>query len=648
MLSFSRSARATVLALVLTAGIAPQSLQAALNDPSRRTDPSSAEVLGVYADQFRKHDTALSQPFFEGRAPGLRGNVLAAEYVEFEMKRAGLQPALKDASGAATFRQPFSAGTKLKLNKQVATWTSNGQTTTLTPGKDFNALAYTSTAAITAPVVFVGYAIPQGEDGYKSFDEGENLQGKIAMILRFEPINDEGKSKWNGGREGWSMRAGLEQKIRAAVLRQAAGIILVNPPGATDERTKKLEDVNSIRAMSKGEVPVSMMSIDAADALVRAGDPQGRSLTDLRKLADAGRAVVDLPNASVTLDNELVREPIMTDNVIGLLPGRGELASEYVIIGAHYDHVGYGAFGSRDPRGAGKLHPGADDNASGTSAMLVLANTMARKYAETPADQPMRSMLFMGFSAEESGLNGSRFYTRNPIADKSKHALMINMDMVGRLNEGRLEIGGVGTAEGFEEWLKPYFDSSGMTIAAKKGGSGPSDHASFNAWGIPVLFLFTGLHEQYHMPTDTSDLINVEGAAKIIDMTERIALDAAARTEPFKRADASGESNAAEGDQPAPGPVASRVRFGIAPGDYSGDKPGVLVGDVTEGTSAAEAGIKAGDLITKWNGKEIKSVEAWMPLLGEAKPGDVVEIVYVRDGKEMTTKATLKARRQGE
>jgi Zn-dependent M28 family amino/carboxypeptidase len=641
MPSLSRSARATVLALILSAGICPASLA------SDTTGPAPAEVLSVYADQFRKHDTALSQPFFEGRAPGLRGNALAAEYVEFEMKRAGLQPALKDQAGAPTFRQPFSAGTRLKLNRQIASWTSNGQTTSLTAGKDFNALAHTSTGTVTAPVVFVGYAIPSGEDGYKSFEEGESLEGKIAMILRFEPIDEQGKSRWNGGREGWSMKAGLEQKIRAAVLRKAAGVILVNPPGAADERVKKLEDVNSIRAMSKGEVPVAMMSVEAADALVRAADAQGRSLEDLRRLADAGRAVVELPNATVTLDNELVREPITTDNVIGLLPGRGELAGEYVIIGAHYDHVGYGAFGSRDPRGAGKLHPGADDNASGTSAMLILAGNIARKYAEAPADQPLRSMLFMGFSAEESGLNGSRHYTRNPIADKSAHALMINMDMVGRLKDDRLEIGGVGTAEGFEEWLKPYFDSSGMLVAAKKGGSGPSDHASFNAWGVPVLFLFTGLHDQYHMPTDTSDLINAEGAAKIIDLTERIAFDAVRRPEPFKRFDASGEPNAAEGDA-SPGPMPTRVRFGIAPGDYSGDKPGVLIGDVTDGTSAAEAGLKAGDLMVKWNGKEIKSVEAWMPLLGEAKPGDVVDIVYIRDGKELTTKATLKARRQGE
>lgn len=642
MLSFARPARATALALVLTVGLCPQALLAG------DSGPSGSEVLSVYADQFKKHDTALSQPFFEGRAPGLRGNLLAADYVEFEMKRAGLSPALKDASGAATFRQPFSAGSRLRVGKQEASWTSNGQATPLTAGKDFNVLSFSSAASVSLPVVFAGYAIPAGEDGYKSFQEGENLEGKIAMILRFEPIDDNGKSKWNGGRDGWSMRAGLEQKIRAVILRKAAGVILVNPPGASDDRINKLEDVNSIRSNAKGEAPVVMMSIEAAERLVKAGDKEGRSLTDLRKLADAGRSIVDLPNATVTLNTEVVREPIMTDNVIGVLPGRGELASEYVIIGAHYDHVGYGAFGSRDPKGNGKLHPGADDNASGTSAMLVLAHTMAKKYAETPAETPMRSMLFMGFSAEESGLNGSRHYTRNPIADKAKHALMINMDMVGRLKDDRLEIGGVGTAEGFEEWLKPYFDSSGLVIAAKKGGSGPSDHASFNAWGIPVLFLFTGLHDQYHMPTDTSDLINAEGAAKIIDLTERIAYDAVKRPEPFKRADASGESNAAEGDAPAPGPVASKVRFGIAPGDYSGDEKGVLIGDVSDGTSAAEAGLKPKDLMTKWNGKPLVSVESWMPLLAEAKPGDVVEITFMRDGKEMTTKATLKARRQGE
>lgn len=646
---FTRPARATLLALVLAAGgaLASPILAAPRPDDTPSTAPRSAELLAAYTDAFRKHDTALSQPFFEGRAPGTRGNALAADYVEFEMKRAGLLPALKDSADNPTFRQPFQSGTKLKLNKQSASWSKDGQSTQLIGGTDFNALVYTSNGPVTAPITFAGYSINTGENGYTSYQEGDTLEGKIVMILRFEPMDENGKSLWTNGADGWSMRAGLEPKIRAALAHKAAGIILVNPPGAADDRVKKLEDVNSLRSMGKGQVPVVMMSIDAADALVKAADPDGRSLLDLRKLADQGRAIIDLPNAAVTIDNDLVREPVTTDNVIGLLPGRGSLASEYVVIGAHYDHVGYGTFGSRDPKGAGKLHPGADDNASGTSALLILADSISRKYAQLPADQPARSILFMGFSAEESGLNGSRFYTRNPVADQASHALMINLDMVGRLTQDRLEIGGVGTAEGFEEWLKPYFDSSGLVIAAKKGGSGPSDHASFNAWGVPVLFMFTGLHDQYHMPTDTSDLINSEGAARIIDLTERIAYDAARRTEPFKPTSSAGQPNAAEGDA-APGPVASKVRFGISPGDYSGDQPGVLVGDVGENTTAAEAGLKSGDLMTKWNGKELKSVESWMPFLAEAKPGDEVEITYIRDGKELTTKAKLKARRQGD
>lgn len=629
------------------------------NQP-QATTPSSGSIQADDAKLFHQHNMTLSNSFFEGRAPGTRGNVLAAEYVEFHFKRLGLTPAFpieqtsadgtKSSKPTASFRQPFQLGTRKSVSTEKLSWNGpNGNAVTLKPGADFNTLAWSANADVTGPLAFVGYGITAGKDEYTSYPEGTDLTGKIVIVLRFEPMTAEGKSKW--AEERWSFAANVDPKFGSAIKRGAAAVIFVAPPGADDDRVGKLEDVNSLPAQSGVQkAPVLMLSTEQADALVRAADPAGRSLLDLRKLVDEAGQVIDLPNAKVSITTQVDRSPIMTDNVGGVLRGKGPLADEYIVLGAHYDHVGYGLFGSRDPQGRGKLHPGADDNASGSSGMLVLAENLSKQYTQLPDTADRRSIIFLGFTGEESGLNGSRHYTKNMPFEKSKHYFMINLDMIGRLNAKQdLEVSGVGTAEGLEEWVKPYLDQSGMNIASKPGGTGPSDHASFFAAGIPVMFLFTGLHDQYHMPTDTADLINTEGAAKVIDLTQRITLDMAQRPEAFPYVADPRDRNhdQADADKPSAGPVAVGVRFGITPGDYNDSKKGVLLGSVAEGWSAAKGGLKAGDRMLKWNDKDLDDVESWMPLLSTAKPGDKVTILYERDGKEQTAEVTLMARDNG-
>lgn len=665
------------------------------------------EALATDAAAFRQHTTTLASPFFEGRAPGTRGNQLAADYLEFYFKRLGLKPAFplqseqeiasetktdqapasddadkakspeefqkeveKQAAAAAaaatpgtahgekpfsSYRQPFPFGTNISM-KDSAVTISGGLSATLEPERDYSVLGFSGDAEATGPLVYIGYGINIGKDGYSSFPANADLTGKIAVVLRFEPMNDAGKSQWDD--EGWSYNAALEPKIQQAAKRGAAGVILVSAPGADDPRANKLETLDNTKPAGKGlSIPVVMLSIDQADRLVKAADPQGRSLMDLRKLADdlatvtEKGSVVDLPGATVTLKTKVTREPIITSNIGAVLPGAGSLADQYVVIGAHYDHVGYGLFGSRGgPADRGKIHAGADDNASGTSGMLILAQKLTDAYAAMPADQPRRSILFMGFTAEESGLIGSRHYTQHMIAPKDKHAIMINLDMIGRYRgddekQPPLELGGVATAKGLEDFLKPMMDSSGLRIAPKPGGYGPSDHASFFGAGIPVLFFFTGLHEQYHAPSDTPDTLNPEGAARIVSLVQQIALAAATRPENFEyNGDAESAQSAATGDAPARPRV--RVRFGITPGDYAGED-GVLVGEVSEGGSAAEAGVQKGDRMIKWGDQPLTTVQSWMPLLSNHRPGDKVDIVVVRDGKEVTLTVTLKGRRDG-
>jgi Zn-dependent M28 family amino/carboxypeptidase len=612
------------------------------------TPAASAEQLAADQEVLKKHIGILASEEFGGRFPGTKGSQLAAEYVQKQFEALatyGVIPAFaaEGEAGGKSYRQTFQAPPKNIAEKQELAYTIDGAAKALEAGKDFNILGMSGSTDVTAPLAFAGYAITMGEEGYTSYpDGGENgpsVDGKIAIVLRFEPMNEEGSSKW--AKEGWSFYAGLEAKVGSAVRRGAKGVIIVNAPGAKDDRVNKLEDVNSITMREPYEVPVVMMTIEAAEALVKAADPQGRSLLELRQMVDKEGAIVEMPKASVTLGAKVTKYRPQTDNVGAVLPGVGELKDRYIVLGAHYDHLGTGMVGVRFPSDRGQIFYGADDNASGTSGLIMNAAKIAEEYAKMPADKPRRSVLFLAFSAEESGLNGSRYYTQHPIVPIDQHDYMINTDMIGRLSDKPLEAGGVGTAEGLAEWLSPYFESSGLKIAAKQSGSGPSDHASFYAANVPVLFLFSGMHPDYHRPTDTPEKINYEGAAKIADMAKRIGIDAALRPEPFKFT-SSGGTGAMSNDQPAAG--RGRVRFGIAPGDYAGDEKGVLVGEVLPDTPAAKAGLKKGDLMVRWNDSRVASVEEWMPYFSAGKPGDVVKVTVMRDGKEMDISVTLEAR----
>ncbi len=640
-----------------------------------------------------QHVTTLSNPFFEGRAPGLRGNALAAEYVEFYFRDCGLTPAFPlvkvEGEGMetartpfASYRQPFSTGKETIAKAQAMSYTVGGSTVTLAPGVDFAVRGVSGTGAATLPVVFVGYGINQGKDDYSSFDgmkDGEDLSGKAALLLRFEPLNEKGRSRWSDTGE-FTNKSSLAAKLRALANRKAAAILLVSPPGVDDPRAGTIEDTKSSTQGTAMSMPVMNLHVDAAMKMLSAA---GADLLSLRKGADEKGGVTDIAGLTVTVDAAISREPNSTDNVGGVLAGRGALKDQYIVIGAHYDHVGYGLFGSRT-NSVGKLHPGADDNASGTAGLLVLAARLAGEYARLGPDANARSIMFVAFSGEEGGLIGSRYFVKNAPVEASGVYAMLNMDMIGRArhdSQGRpkCEVSGVGTAKGFEELLTPIFEASGVAVKTLPGGQGPSDHASFYRGNIPVLHFFTGLHDQYHAPTDTYDLIDAAGAARVYRLAGAVATALSTRTEPLEFTQSKGPSidmnepvddpRAAAGTTPAEEPAVtkrartpeaapaptdpqpasngggrggSRVRFGIQPGDYDGGS-GIEVGDVFPNTSAAEAGVKAGDVIIKWNDTPVASVQDWMPLLGRASPGDKVKLTVKRGNDTLVLECTLKA-----
>ncbi len=627
-------------------------------------DVDMAAVLGSLDPDVRAyiaHDTTLANPFFEGRAPGTNGNRAAAQYIEFWFKHYGLQPAfpeydsagnaLGDGSMWVSYRQPFdipaigeSETTRAELSLDDAT----GQRTTYEAGKDFVAL---SEGEVTGPLTFVGYGIASGPGGQNHYGDAD-LKGRIAVMLRFEPSDAAGQSKWNGGKSGWSANASIETKVIEAAGHGAAGVILMTPPDTVDRQAYEMMSLQEV-SWQKAGVPVVQMSAAAAERLLEL--VAGQSLAELKKAADddafVARPIGD--GFAISMAGAIGPRQAKTDNVGGVIRGRGELKDQWIIIGAHYDHVGYGFFGSNSGREArGVVHPGADDNASGTSAVLILAGRLSKVYAELPEDANARSILLMTFSAEESGLNGSRHYTKHPTLAADQVNIMLNLDMMGRLRKNSLEVSGVGSAAQLEEIVRPYFEKSGMRVVSQQTGGGPSDHASFNAVGIPVLFFFTGLHGQYHRPADVASLINPVGAIKIVDLAQKIAMEFAQRPEKLKHQQTEGGFRLDMLDQPigaaepaaAPAtPIAKvRVRLGIkSDGEFKGT--GVRLLDVTEDAPAQSAGLQAGDVILSWNGAPVANITALMAELVKHNPGDVVKLGVKRGGEMRQIPVTLTA-----
>ena len=605
------------------------------------------EDLGQDARLWYQHVQTLANPYFEGRAPGTEGIKAAADYIEFYYRQCELEPAFVGETevndelggGAPTaawtsYRQPFFFGMPgMPSTVKKAEASFNDQP--LVDGEQFVVLGNSASLELSAPITFVGYGIDSGQDGYTSFDDQTNLAGRIAMVLRYEPLNDEGKSRWSLDR--FSSHAGIGPKLQNLQKRGAAGIIMVNPPGAVDgqEGLEPLE--RSSRFGQSLEIPAIQVTSEVADQILNQADPDGRDLMTLRKLADNGEVkTIDFRNdVHVSMAVEIDQGGYDTENVGGVLRGKGTLADEWLVVGAHYDHVGYGYTGSR-PDNRGMLHPGADDNASGTSALLIIADRLSDAYKKAGDDANLRSIIFIAFSAEEAGLHGSRHYVNNPTVPLESIDMMFNMDMVGRLRSDELSVSGTGTAAEFDEILTPHFTSSGLTVATSPGGFGPSDHASFFGEGIPVLFFFTGLHPEYHTPADLSHTVNPAGAAKVIDLGEHIIMDLATREKSLTFVNASTADPQRN--------TGARVRLGVMPAYGEEVEAGVLIDQVFENSAAYEAGIRKGDVLLTWNGESLNDGAALMEKLRSHEPGDVVKLGIKRGEGSLTFDVTLRGR----
>lgn len=571
--------------------------------------------------ELRAHVRYLASDELEGRASGKKGNELAARYIADQFSSYGLQPMGDDR----TYFQSFQVFTGLIAGKKnQVTITVNDKQVNLTPNEDFIPLSFSADTTVTAGLVFVGYGISADSlhfDDYATVD----VQGKIVLVLRYSPDYGTADSKFYD-------HAPLYRKALVAREKGAIGMILVTGPA--DEEKPTLIPLRAERSLLLSGIPAVHMKSTIVDSLFRWAGIEKNLRTLQQEIYDtkSPQSFV-IPDVTIRMQTELSRIYSPTENVIGFLEGNDPLLKhEVIVLGAHFDHLGWGGPGSGSLQAdTTAIHNGADDNASGTAVLLELAQAISGDRHTTK-----RSYLFIAFSGEEIGLLGSAHYVKQPTVPLEKTIAMINLDMVGRLRDSALTVEGIGTSPIWKPILERENATFNFKLKLGQGGFGPSDHASFYGKNIPVLFFFTGLHQDYHRPTDDWDKINYEGQRDIAQYVLQVvkALDESEKPAFTQVQTAAGDTATRRG---------FRVTFGIVP-DYSEGDEGLRISGTRASSPAERAGLKNGDIITKFGGKDVKSIYDLTYLLGKYNPGNEVEVIFKRDGEMKSVMVKLEGR----
>ena len=593
------------------------------------------------AQRLQQHISYLASDALDGRRTGTQGANDAAHYIAGEFARLGLRPATQSAAAKkpsalmAQYLQnfPYIAAVQLGNGNELKVGGKN-----YAVGTDWMPLGFSANGDLSnTPAVFVGYGISAPDLKHDDY-AGGRASGKVAFALAGTPDGENPHGPF-------ARYEGVRWKAVAARNANAKALVIVSrEPNFKDERLSQLSYDNSA---GDAGLPVVVISREAM------GSAEG--FGNLEALAKLDPAKKQAPNfgemdPAPSLKVELVRKETPAYNVIGVLEGSDPvLRNETIVIGAHYDHLGRGGEGSLAPR-SGEIHHGADDNASGVAGMLELARIFT-----TQKPRPRRSVLFMAFSGEEEGLLGSNYYVNHPIRPLAKTVAMINMDMIGRMKESKLIVGGVGTAK---EWREMLGAQTAQTAAAgvvvtttvsslesardlhltlQEDGYGPSDHSSFYAKQIPVLFFWTGTHNDYHKPSDTFEKINYTDEVRVLTLVGQVVRSlAAAETRPTY--------TVAKSDSQQGRSTGFRVYLGTIP-NYSDSNDGLLLDGVRDDSPAAKAGLKAGDKIVKIGTREIKNVYDYTYALGEMKAGEEYAVEVMRGGEKLSLKIKPEARK---
>ncbi len=620
----------------------------------------AAQKGDVTEQNLRTNIGYLASDQLEGRRTGEPGATTAAGYIanlfqQYKLK-AGVSGA---ANGKATqnFLQKFpyvtgveaaETGNEFKLNlknvdsRQIAVEQNN-------PVKP---LSFSPNGEVSeVKIVFAGFGIESAESNFNDYADLE-VAGKVILAFDGTPENDKPSSPFS--------RFDARAKAKIAKDKGAVSLLLISREDKFEN--DKYARVKYDQTYGEAAVPVFALSRTTAANILGIKEAELKTIETLTAMKKDTTAQVKVgfrdQSPTVSFKVNFVKKTTDAYNVIGILEGTDDvLKNEAIVIGAHYDHLGRGGQGSLAVNST-EIHHGADDNASGTSALIEMARIFAKE------KKNKRTIIFIAFSGEEEGLLGSKYYVNNPVFPLDKTVAMINMDMVGRLKDDKLTVGGIGTASEWKdlvtkknEVIPPVYGDSKKNgfvsnLAEKKEtvyrfnlqlneeGFGPSDHSSFYLKQIPVLFFFTGAHEDYHKPTDTADKINYAGMLKIIeyvaDITRYIDQYMAKRPT-FTTAKSSSMGG---------GRTSFNVSLGTVPSYAEGKEDGLMLDGVRDDSPAAKAGVKAGDKIIKLAGREVRNISDYVFVLGEMKAGEEYEIVVLRGGKPLTLKIVPAARTQ--
>ncbi|MGC8898215.1 MAG: M20/M25/M40 family metallo-hydrolase [Bacteroidota bacterium] len=621
---FSR-ARTRALILLLT-GILSVSGQMVLSHSKISNDTLSNRTFhtdhqtnfpSISANAILNHVKVLASDSLEGRRAGTPAADKAAAYIAKIFEENHLLPAGDKGTWFQHF--DFISGVKLgEHNAATLTLQRKHEERILTVGRDFIPLSFTKDTTVSASLVFVGYGISApdlGYDDYKSID----VTGKIAVAFRYSPEGEIVHGRFS--------RYSLP-RFKAITARQkgAAGLVLITGPAQDKEdQLPKLRYDND-----PGDVGIPIIALKRKFI-----EPfLDEKLSSLQKQLDSTQVPVsrEIPGIKLTIQTDVRKIHAQTANVIGYLRGRDSILHDQVLIlGAHYDHLGWGGEGSMMPDTIA-IHHGADDNASGTAGLLELARVFAQR-----ADELKRTLVFISFGAEEEGTIGSQYYVKHPAFPLEKTIGMLNMDMIGRMKDSTLIIYGTGTSPEWKTLLAKFNSDSSFHLKLNPEGYGPSDQASFYAKDLPVLFFFTGLHEDYHRPTDTWEKINASEEARLVQYISEIAfaMDTMRARPLFTKVESAPASTEGRG---------YGVYMGTIP-DFGEQVSGFRIAGVRHGSPAEKAGLQTGDIIVKFGNMEIKNLYDFTYALGEHRPGEEVPVVVKRNNRTFTVTVKLEKRR---
>ena len=615
-----------------------------------RVSPSIASVLGLAALAFtallaKADDTPakgpasevqerlfadikyLSSDELQGRAAETPGLKMAAKFIANRWQELGLKTDLFDGKPFQEFQLPGTSVFADPESNRLAITKPTGQKVELALTKQFNPQSLGKSGGFDGGLVFVGYGITATEEDLKYDDfAGIDVKGKVVIVIRKEPQANDPTSPFNG--DSPSQYALFTAKQKNAALHGVAAMIMVN-----DQNTDKtapdtvLPISGSGTAASKDQVPTLYVKRSEVESWLK---DSGKSLSEIESEIDLDLKPRSFEMAGWKAEGNVELKKLQSMNVLGVLPGQGALANEYIVLGAHFDHVGMGGMASLAP-GTIDVHNGADDNASGTVCLLEAARQLSLAAKKDASETPRRTLVFIAFSGEELGLLGSEYYVKHPRFELENTVAMINMDMVGRLTDNNLTVYGTGTAKELDAIVTKANDSLAFALTKLPEGMGPSDHQSFFQKNIPVLHFFTGLHNDYHRPSDDFDKINLSGIERITDMVTGIANGLVTQPEKLTFVKVKGRANP-QANVPRRTRLGARLKLNV---------PGVVVDRLLTSGLAVKAGIQPDDKILKINEDETTSRAELDRVLQKVKQGDTLKILVERGAEKIELKVEL-------